>query len=76
MKKVKFLEEKEGVQSFARLQSLIFTILFVVAFGWHVYKNGMTFDFAILLAIVTVVPKGLQKFVELKFGKTDETRVN
>jgi hypothetical protein len=75
-KKVTFLEEVAGVQSWARLQSLIFTVLFALAFGWHVYLHGLKFDYAILLAIVAVVPKGLQKLVELKYGGKHEEVAN
>lgn len=69
MAKTKFLEVAPGEQSWQRLQSLLLTILFMLAAGYHVYKYGLTFEMAILLAAVAVLPKTFQKIVEVKFGK-------
>ena len=66
---VGYLYEAAGVQSFQRLQSLILTILFVLAIGYHVYREGLSFDMAILLACVAVLPKTFQKIVEMKYGQ-------
>jgi hypothetical protein len=69
MNKIKFLEEAPGVQSFQRLQSLLLTILFILAVSYHVYKNGLDFELTIILAAVAVLPKSFQKVIEMKYGK-------
>ena len=71
MKKISFLEEEQGVQSWQRLQSLLLTILFILAVGYHVYLQGLTFELTIVLAAVAVIPKSFQKIVEMKYGKDD-----
>jgi hypothetical protein len=70
MKKIGFLDEAPGVQSFQRLQSLLLTVLFILAVGYHVYKAGLNFELAIILAAVAVLPKTFQKIVEMKYGNS------
>lgn len=72
--KTKFLEEAPGVQSFQRLQSLLLTVLFILTVGYHVYKEGLSFELTVILAAVAVLPKTFQKIVEMKFGKSEEQK--
>ena len=66
----KYLEEKEGVNSLMRLQSLLTLIFSFAIIIWQIAKGTVYVELDILLISASFAPKAVQKFAEAKMYKT------
>ncbi|HBS88094.1 MAG: hypothetical protein A2W91_05535 [Bacteroidetes bacterium GWF2_38_335] len=69
----KYLEEKKGVDSLIRLQSLLTLIFSFVMIIWQMAQGKIYIELDILLITACFAPKALQKFAEAKmYNKEDD----
>ena len=60
----KYLEEKKGVNSLIRLQSLLTLIFSFIIITWQMIKGTIYVELDALLITASFAPKALQKFAE------------
>jgi len=69
-----YLEEKKGVSSLIRLQSLLTLFFSFVAILWQLATNIIHIELDILLITSSFAPKALQKFAEaIMYGKEEKS---
>ena len=69
----KYLEEKSGVNSLIRLQSLATLLFAFVMITWQMIAGRVHIELDILLITASFAPKALQKFAEaMLYRKTGE----
>lgn len=67
MRKLKrFLEEREGVRSLIRLQSLILFIFSLALIVFQVFTDHVYVELDFMLLLMSFLPKTIQKFAEDK----------
>jgi len=69
----KYLEEKSGVNSLIRLQSLATLLFAFVMITWQMIAGRIHIELDILLITASFAPKALQKFAEaMLYGRNHE----
>lgn len=72
--KTRFLEEAPGVRSWARLQSLLLTILLMIIAGYQAYKQDISIELIVILGLLATAPKVLQKVWEKKYDNSSSVQ--
>jgi len=67
----RYLEERKGVDSLIRLQSLATLIFAFVIITWQMIEGNIYFELDALLITASFAPKALQKFAEATLYKNN-----
>ena len=70
----KYLEERNGVNSLIRLQSLLTLFFAFVIIIWQMVNGIIYFDLDLLLITASFAPKAVQKFAEASLYRHTETK--
>lgn len=60
----RYLEERKGIDSLMRLQSLMTLIFAFIIITWQMIEGTIYFDLDVLLITAGFAPKAFQKFAE------------
>lgn len=68
----KYLEERKGVNSLIRLQSLLTLIFSFIIITWQMIEGEIHVELDALLITASFTPKVMQKFAEARIYKRQE----
>lgn len=68
----KYLEERKGVNSLIRLQSLLTLIFSFIIITWQMVEGKIHIELNVLLITASFAPKALQKFAEKGIYKSEK----
>lgn len=70
----RYLEERKGVDSLIRLQSLLTLFFSFVVIVWQMVNGIIYFELDLLLITASFAPKALQKFAEASLYRRSENK--
>lgn len=65
-RKVRYLEEKRGIRSLIRLQSIVTLLFTLFVIGYQVWTDNINVELDALLVFAAFAPKSVQKFAEAR----------
>ncbi|HNQ68822.1 MAG TPA: hypothetical protein PKN32_10615 [Bacteroidales bacterium] len=70
----RYLEERKGIDSLMRLQSLMTLIFAFIIITWQMIEGEIYFNLDALLITAGFAPKALQKFAEASLYKNSKNK--